>query len=615
MINDYSDPKVTLTQQYAAVTEGISATLGVCVIGPNKRKIFSYEKNEEDIALSNGLQQTLLSTVVVSNTYPQIIKDSYPVVNSKGVSILAIQPIITYDYFRVGNIQSIQGDIFQNSLLSAVQFSQSLTHVSFRYNANSYVVFSGRGKNVQVQPQPGDEIQMLAYTDGEPTNPIQLWARVTGIVQGADGKQSTLVLTIYSGINVQTKIKNGTYSVQHVLLMRTLQKAYVNKESITCSSESVTINRGARISSTQLIGSSFAFTYPIRRAQHLYMEYSDVITDANGQIMQIAARTDAQVQERLGQLTADNPVACAVACACAAADTRIVRYVTIDQETTQEALVNAYGQAMDLIIDNDAIHGVVPCTTNRAVLKNLLNRVIAAANQQIPHFKYIYASTEISQITAANTHEKVVSDIVNGKVFNDKRGLITFADGPKHNGISVPPYCVAAAVAGLRSASYPHAPLSNVILPGIQTTDASGFTYSDLQTLGANGFLRVGLNADGATIIRRQLTSAAKGDVNYDEQSIVCNIDSICLNIKNSGKGYVGNTNISQQLLSILRQELQIRLRNYTLYVNSLIGPQLLTAQVVDLFQHPVHKDWILCTVQGQPPKPFNKFAITFRMI
>lgn len=141
-----------------------------------------------------------------------------------------------------------------------------------------------------------------------------------------------------------------------------------------------------------------------------------------------------------------------------------------------------------------------------------------------------------------------------------ERCSIFFADGPTHNGETVPVYCVAAALAGMRSGSYPHAPLSNVQVTSIVTTEQHGFTASQLKTLGAYGFWRVGQNEEGVTVSRRQLTSAAADDVNLDEQSIICNIDSVCLSLKTTGRNMVGNTNISPMLLVILKSTLLTKL-------------------------------------------------------
>ena len=253
-----------------------------------------------------------------------------------------------------------------------------------------------------------------------------------------------------------------------------------------------------------------------------------------------------------------------------------------------------------------------------AILKELKNRIVDLTGSEttaevIPFFKYLYASVDVPE--EVTNKAQTIADIVQKNVLKSERASIIFADGAMHNGIEVSNYCVAAAVAGLRSAAYPHAPLSNVVLPGIQVANTHGFTSSNMKNLGANGFLRIGQNANGDTVVLRQLTSAAADDVNKDEQSIVCDIDSICINIKNTGADLVGNANISPALIDLLRVQLITNLDDYTYYTNQLIGPQLLSASLDQIYQSQVHKDRIYASITGQPPKPFNRFHITFRMV
>ena len=79
--------------------------------------------------------------------------------------------------------------------------------------------------------------------------------------------------------------------------------------------------------------------------------------------------------------------------------------------------------------------------------------------------------------------------------------------------------------------------------------ETHGMTASVLRTLGSNGIWLIGNNAAGIAINRRQLTTAAADDINFDEQSITTNIDSICKRFKSVGADRVGNSNISPMLL------------------------------------------------------------------
>ena len=100
-------------------------------------------------------------------------------------------------------------------------------------------------------------------------------------------------------------------------------------------------------------------------------------------------------------------------------------------------------------------------------------------------------------------------------------------------------------------------------------------------------------------ISRRQLTSAAADDVNLDEQSIVCNIDSICISLKTTGRYLVGNSNISPMLLTLLKSTLLTKLEGFQQYATDLIGPQLLSASLDSIEQDEIHKDRIYADMSG----------------
>lgn len=586
MIQDYSDPKVTLNQIYAAVTSGTSATLGACVIGPSY-KVCSFKSNGQDVRIS--AQDYVAASGIAAVAYP-LRKASDGAVDTAKVRVSVRQAYLNY--------QTFDSDSKIIELTGA-----TLTVADDQAN---YVVFSGSGCLLPVQVQPGDKVLLKT---GDTVKVDQ----VAAIEKDSDGAATKIALTYNTALTGITQVKFARY----------VESAYVDSAKISATASTVAVLANPTV--TTSLEDQTETAYPIYSGS-FYVQYRSFNKTFVGKVVPIAATTDGQIQDVLGQVSELNPLALAVACATAAADSNFVYFTAVGYDaqisdaTIDQTLSKAYAAAMDLVEENDAVHGIVPCTTNKAILRQLLNAVNTASDQQIPHFKYLYASTAIPEVAAVQqftgaNNTLIVGQIIQNKVFADRRGIITFADGPMHNGIDVPPYCVAAAFAGLRSASYPHAPLSNVVLPGIETKQEHGFTASQLKSLGANGFLRVGRNSAGNTIVRRQLTSAAADDVNYDQQSIVCNIDSICLNLKNSGTGYVGNTNISQELLSLLQVELQDRLRAYSIYVNALIGPQLLSWRIVNLAQHPVYKDRVYVTIQGEPPKPFNRFDITFRMI
>ena len=206
--------------------------------------------------------------------------------------------------------------------------------------------------------------------------------------------------------------------------------------------------------------------------------------------------------------------------------------------------------------------------------------------------------------------------IIAHKVTASRRAVAVYADDIIFDGHVCANYIAAACAAGMRAAEPVHRPLSNMPYTSISCMETHGMTASVLRTLGSNGIWLIGNNAAGIAINRRQLTTAAADDINFDEQSITTNIDSICKQFKSIGADRVGNSNISPMLLQVLGAELSELLRYYTTYTPSLqAGPQLLQAQLQDLYQDPVNLDAVYATLSGQPPKPFNRFHITFRFV
>lgn len=557
MITDYSDPKVTLNQVYTANTVGTTAVLGVCVLGPHYT-VRSYENNGQAVLLvadSSFNAQTGLTQIDC-----RIAADAQIQMDQKATKVFVKDAQVAY-YTSTGTVK------VQDSVCTIQN-----------------VVFAGKNKTLPIDVAQGDKVKYTTSSGTEETTVAAIVNDGTGIVLN--------------------KVISNTQTITKIVLSKVID-AYLDKGSYTATKTAVsilanpmtTVDLGAGNKTYAVVGGNF------------YAKYRFLNTRFVKRLGVIAATTDAQVEQELGEITPDNPLAMAVACATKAAAGNFVYFTAVNTQTQ-----SAYLEAYDLIADNDGIHGIVPCTSDKLILKAILNQVKLSYNEQIPHFKYLYASVDIPA-TAQSDLSSAIDTIISDKTVTSERASIVFADGATHNGIQVPNYCVAAAVAGLRSASAPHAPLSNAELPGIDVVNKYGFTASHYKRLGANGFLRVNVNSQGNTVILRQLTSAAADDVNLDEQSIICNIDSICLNIKNAGTTFVGNSNISDELISLLQIDLYSRLDNYKYYTSTLLGPQLLSGQIQSIFQDSVHKDRIYATISGQPPKPFNQFRITFRMI
>lgn len=676
MIANYSDPIVTLNQVYKASEAGIVPTLGACVIGPH----YIVRKYED---FGKALQLNSKDNYPEGYTYTYaggLSARAYPARNSADGDIdLSSVKVFVKD-------AQLEFSVYSSSNYTFTILEDRDTFAIASSSDSEDVVFMDPYRDGDfVEVMPGD-IARITIVDGSDSFGID--SEVIGFMKDDNGKYTKCVISKY--------IPTG--AVISAVKFYKVKDCFVNELSVVAAAKTITVSGNATSEDLDL-GDGNSAAYSIYTGA-FYAEYrvrSNQFVNNYGQVADVD-----YVEDLLGKICPENPLGIAVANAVEESEGNFVYFVALENDSSDSAsMVAAYEKALDLIADKDGIYGIVPCTDNQGVAKAILQFVEKQSSEEIPYFKYLYASKDIpaeelmldgltiaavatdtadedsgdaiwTKVTFSGSPLLSIGTIVNGDTLKYGNGYETFirssdhkntiwlagnvtatlttssasaiyktltdnadiiesiiawkdiankrcsfviADGALYNSnMLVPNYCVAAALAGKRSASQPHAPLSNVTMKAITTSDPHGFTSSQSKKLGAAGFWRVGMREDGECISRRQLTSVASGDVNYDEQSIVCNIDSIGLSLKIIGRDLVGNTNISPALLDILEFNLEARLSDFMNYVDELIGPQLLSGAVLSVVQDSVFKDRIYAELEGEPPKPFNRFHITFYM-
>lgn len=211
----------------------------------------------------------------------------------------------------------------------------------------------------------------------------------------------------------------------------------------------------------------------------------------------------------------------------------------------------------------------------------------------------------------------IVDNIVAKRCTQSERAMCVWADGLQFGGEDLPNYPLAAAAAGMRAAEYCHRPISNLGYSFFSLANTNAFTRDQLKLIGRNGIWIIANNQDGTPINMKQITTAIANDINRDEESIIANIDTIAMDVSRTGKERVGNSNISPDLIDALEDDLTIRMDKYKVNESgsAYIGPQLLDWELERIWQDPVNLDHIYASLWCQPPKPFNKFHITVRVI
>lgn len=225
---------------------------------------------------------------------------------------------------------------------------------------------------------------------------------------------------------------------------------------------------------------------------------------------------------------------------------------------------------------------------------------------------------KVLQVVRTNPrNDDVIEDLILQRVVSSYKAQCVFGDGVLLNGEPLGSYAAAAAAAGMRSGEYCHRPLSNLGYTFFTLSEPHGFTRSQLKRLGSYGVWIIGNNNNNIPSNLRQVTSAASGNVNKDEESIVANSDNIALTVANLGENMVGNSNITDDLLTSLSIQLSTTLDGKCKNIsgNSYIGPQLIEYEIESLYQDAVNLDHVYATFTITPPKPFNKFSMTMRII
>jgi hypothetical protein len=144
-----------------------------------------------------------------------------------------------------------------------------------------------------------------------------------------------------------------------------------------------------------------------------------------------------------------------------------------------------------------------------------------------------------------------------------------------------------------------------------------GFTRTQLKQLGANGIWIIGNNSNGVPSNLRQVTSLASGNVNQDEESIIANVDNIALSISHIGENLVGCSNITRDLIASLYLSLTLMLTSKTINNSNdaRIGAQLTDYVIDSIAQDEVALDHVYASFTITPPKPFNKFHMSMRIV
>lgn len=174
-------------------------------------------------------------------------------------------------------------------------------------------------------------------------------------------------------------------------------------------------------------------------------------------------------------------------------------------------------------------------------------------------------------------------------------------------------YHLCAALAGLRSGVFPHQGLTNLEIAGFDGVPRTTkkFNKPQLDIMAGSGVWIVTQSQTGEVFTRHAVTTGSYDDINQREEVLTSNVDSISYRFKDTFAPFIGIANVTPSLLALLRLEIialidTLKSEKFT----TMLGGQLIDAQIIDLRQHLTLKDRVVLILNLVLPYPFNNFEV-----
>jgi hypothetical protein len=237
------------------------------------------------------------------------------------------------------------------------------------------------------------------------------------------------------------------------------------------------------------------------------------------------------------------------------------------------------------------------------------NRLKVLVSDEFASAEVAVAYTVKRALTKAQQAEEIRASSVSLK---SKRCIMTYPDKVIINDVEEPGYYLNAAIAGMIAGLPSQAGLTNKGIAGIDALKNSNFVFNDDN---------LDLMASGGTCIFVQQTETALPQVRHQlttdmdlletkEISVVKNNDYLSAFFRDILKKYLGEWNVTDELLGVLRQSLYAGIEFQKLSTVSKIGAPLISAEIESLEVSEISADRVeiyLATVQ---PRPLNTIGL-----
>lgn len=171
------------------------------------------------------------------------------------------------------------------------------------------------------------------------------------------------------------------------------------------------------------------------------------------------------------------------------------------------------------------------------------------------------------------------------------------------------------ALAGLSSGVVPHQGLTELEILGFDDVSRTTklFTRSQLDDMAGAGAWIVTQDPQSGTVYTRHAltTATSSGDLNFSEEMVTRNVDSISYYFLDTFSPYIGKSNVTPGMLDIIEAETRAAIQ-FLRGSNNVprLGAQLIDADIADLRISPIHRDRIILTLDLELPYPLNNLEV-----
>jgi hypothetical protein len=264
-----------------------------------------------------------------------------------------------------------------------------------------------------------------------------------------------------------------------------------------------------------------------------------------------------------------------------------------------------------LVFKNAYIDGTLTPEVTVTVTAKLSNTEVSVAETGIT----ITTPTYVTAYNALSASEYAEAIAAKARSYDNHRINFVFAENNTVAGYNFSDArYITVVLAAMRSATAPHAPLTDLVIPSTAIADSVGFSEFDYERMNEAGVWICYRNRRNECVSRHAITTGKVGTI-AEEDAAVSNGDNILRFVRNSVAFLNGSCNVSPALINKLTVNVvgaldRIISRSYP----DVIGPQILSIDGVNIIQDPNNSAGVIGTINLDLPAPYLEGNFTFNL-